>query len=133
MSCPFGALENDGPGPVEDATLETIRNRGHLRCGITRTTGFGELGAESREWEGFDVDFCKAVASAIFFGVPEIVYVVLPATERFKALADGRVDMMSRITTWTLERDTMEESSRTAFHFSQVNFYGGIAIGGIAP
>lgn len=128
FSYPFGSLDTNGPGPVDGGTLEAIRKRGHLRCGITRTPGFAEFDVESNQWTGFDVDFCKAVASAIFFGVASVEYVVLPATERFKALADGRVDMLSRITTWNLERDVMENVS-----FSQVNFYGGISVGGIPP
>jgi len=124
---PFGALLTEGPGPVAGGTLETIVQRGHLRCGITRLAVFAEFDTVAQEWRGLDVDFCKAVSAAIFDGVTNtVVYTSLPATERFKALQGGSVDLLARITTVTMERDVLEPNAAAGFSFSQPNFYDGL-------
>ena len=116
------------------STLREITDRGFLRCGITRRAIFAEFDSETQEWQGLDVDFCKALSAALFDGVTRsIVYSVLPATDRFLALAQGQVDVLSRITTVTLSRDVQEASSNVGFSFSQPNFYDGLSFGGIPP
>lgn len=132
FSFPFGSPSTHGPGPVDGGTLKETRERGHLRCGITRLPGFAEFDYSTGEWKGFDVDFCKAISAAIFNGVSStVVYTVIPATERFKALANGDVDVLSRITTWNLERDVAETTAGgDGFDFSQINFYDGFTVGG---
>lgn len=83
---------------------------------------------------GFDVDFCKALSAAIFDGVSDTVeYTDLAASERFQALQDGTVDVLSRLTTVTLQRDVMEPNANAGFSFSQPNFYDGLIFGGIPP
>jgi general L-amino acid transport system substrate-binding protein len=57
------------------------------------------------EWSGFDVDFCRAVAGAIFNDRSRATFVPLSASQRFDALRAGRVDLLSRNSTWTLERE----------------------------
>ena len=132
FSHPFGALKNMGPSPMKGSTLETIKTRGHLNCGISRRAGFGELAADTLQWKGFDVDYCKALAAAIFDGsVDHIVYHVLPATGRFEAQDMGDVDVLSRITTYTLERDVFEPTTMQGFMFSQPVFYDGLSFGGV--
>jgi len=124
---PFGAFTIEGPGPSSGGTLDTIIQRGHLRCGITRRAVFAEFDTDGQEWRGLDVDFCKAVSAAIFSGVTStIVYTVLPATERFVALEEGSVDLLARITTATMERDVLEPNAAAGFTFSQPNFYDGL-------
>lgn len=124
---PFGTLLTEGPGPITGGTLETIIQRGHLRCGITRRAVFAEFDSQAQEWRGLDVDFCKAVSAAIFNGVTNtIVYTVLPATERFLALQEGSVDLLARITTVNIERDVFEANANAGFTFSQPNFYDGL-------
>lgn len=124
---PFGSLLTEGPGPVAGGTLETIIERGYLRCGITRRAVFASFDTEAQEWRGLDVDFCKAVSAAIFNGVTStIVYTVLPATERFLALQEGSVDLLARITTVNIERDVFEADASAGFTFSQPNFYDGL-------
>lgn len=124
---PFGAFSTNGPVPTEGGTLQTIIQRGHLRCGITRRAVFAEFDTDGQVWRGLDVDFCKAVSAAIFNGVTNtIVYTVLPATERFVALQEGSVDLLARITTITLERDVLETNAGAGFSFSQPNFYDGL-------
>jgi hypothetical protein len=83
---------------------------------------------------GFDVDFCRALSAAIFDGVTDtVVYTDLPASERFQALQNGDVEVLSRLTTLTLSRDVLEPNTGVGFSFSQPNFYDGLTFGGIPP
>ena len=131
---PFGDTTSSGPGPQVGSTLRTIADRGFLRCGITRRAIFAEFDTDTQERSGLDIDFCKALSAAMFNGVTSSVhYTVLPATDRFIALAEGQVDVLSRITTVTLSRDVNETSSGVGFSFSQPDFYDGLSFGGIPP
>ena len=56
-------------------------------------------------WSGFDVDFCRAVAAAALNDPNKVEYVPLSAATRFDALRDGRIDVLSRNSTWTMSRD----------------------------
>ncbi|HZA33878.1 MAG TPA: amino acid ABC transporter substrate-binding protein [Vicinamibacterales bacterium] len=91
--------------PVAAGTLETVKQRGVLQCGVSEgLLGFSERN-EQGEWSGFDVDFCRAVAGAIFDDRAKVAFVPLSAGERFDALRASRVDLLSRNSTWTLERE----------------------------
>ncbi|ORE95373.1 glutamate/glutamine/aspartate/asparagine ABC transporter substrate-binding protein [Stappia sp. 22II-S9-Z10] len=101
------------------ATLDDVKARGQLRCGInTGIPGFAFTDSAGN-WQGFDVALCKAVAAAIF-GEPNVEYVSLTGKTRFTALASGEVDMLSRNTTWTYSRDT-----DLKLDFAGVNYYDG--------
>jgi general L-amino acid transport system substrate-binding protein len=129
---PFGDLAGVGTGPVPDGTLSKILKRGFLKCGVSKIAIFATESDGS--WSGFDVDFCKALSAAIFDGVTDTVeYTDLSHAERFVALAAGDVDVLSRFTTVTLDRDVYESASRQGFHFTQPNFYDGMTFGGVPP
>lgn len=86
-------------------TLDTVKQRGTLQCGVSEGLfGFSEKDAQGK-WSGFDVDFCRAVAGAIFDDPAKVTFVPLSASERFNALRAGSVDLLSRNSTWTLERE----------------------------
>lgn len=87
-------------------TLETVKTRGALRCGVS--TGFpGFAAPDSRgEWRGLDVDACRAVAAAALGDAARVQYVPLTAVQRLPALTSGEVDMLARNTTWSLGRAT---------------------------
>ncbi|AMJ63574.1 amino acid ABC transporter substrate-binding protein [Bosea sp. PAMC 26642] len=86
-------------------TLDTVKQRGTLQCGVSEGLfGFSEKDAQGK-WSGFDVDFCRAVAGAIFDDPAKVAFVPLTASERFNALRAGTVDLLSRNSTWTLERE----------------------------
>ncbi|WP_354688048.1 amino acid ABC transporter substrate-binding protein [Candidatus Liberibacter africanus] len=86
--------------------LQEIKKRGFLKCGInTGLIGFSEIKANG-EWKGFDVDFCKALSSAIFDDPSKIHYLPLNAKERFISLQSKQIDILSRNTDWTLLRET---------------------------
>ncbi|MBX9464773.1 MAG: amino acid ABC transporter substrate-binding protein [Aquamicrobium sp.] len=102
------------------ATLDDVKERGTLRCGVhTGLAGFAAPNDQG-EWSGFDYDLCRAIASAIFGDPSKVEAVPTNATERFTALQSGEIDVLSRNTTWTLSRDTS-----LGFNFAGVNYYDG--------
>jgi general L-amino acid transport system substrate-binding protein len=100
--------------------LQLIKDRGYLICGCNaELIGFGYINPEG-EFEGFDVDFCKAIAAAVFGDATAIEFRPLTAPERLPALQTGEIDVLLRNTTWTLTRDTANE-----LDWAAVNFYDG--------
>jgi len=86
-------------------TLSSVKQRGKLLCGVSEgLSGFSAPDAD-KKWRGFDVDFCRAVAAAVFGDGNKVDYVSLSAVNRFDALSSGKIDILSRNTTWTLGRD----------------------------
>jgi general L-amino acid transport system substrate-binding protein len=101
-------------------TLETVKSRGLLNCGANgQLPGFGIPDAQG-SWTGFDVDYCRAIAAAIFNDPTKVKFVPLTAKDRFTALQSGDVDVLVRNTTWTSSRDTQLGLNATA-----VNYYDG--------
>src|SRR5690349_17934618 len=101
-------------------TLNTVKQRGILHCGANGTlAGFG-LPDAAGKWTGLDVDFCKAIAAAIFNDPNKVKFVPLTAKDRFTALQSGEVDVLARNTTWTSSRDTS-----LGLNFTGVNYYDG--------
>lgn len=88
-------------------TLQIVSERGTLRCGVSEGLVGFSLKTLRKGWHGFDVDYCRAVAAAIFGDASKVEYVPLSATERLKALSDGKIDVLSRTTTWTMSRDVV--------------------------
>jgi len=105
---------------VESPTLDAVRARGRLNCGVHEgLVGFAYTDNRG-QWRGFDVDFCRGLAAAIL-GDPEAVrFVPLTAASRFEALTGGRVDVVWRNSSWTMERDTAGDLS-----FAGINYYDG--------
>lgn len=133
-SLPFGNLRPEGSGPTAGSTLATIQSRGHLNCAIVINEAFSTFNPVTNEYEGFDIDFCKAVTAAIFKGDSSRVnYMEVIASERFIALKEGRVDVLSRYTTHNFQRDVREPTTNSGFSFSPINFYDGVSFGGIPP
>jgi general L-amino acid transport system substrate-binding protein len=101
-------------------TLNTVKQRGVLNCGANGTlAGFGLPDAQGR-WTGLDVDFCKAIAAAIFNDASKVKFVPLTAKDRFTALQSGEVDVLARNTTWTSSRDTS-----LGLNFGAINYFDG--------
>ncbi len=92
--------------PASAATLDAVKERGRLLCGVnTSLSGFSAPDAGGK-WTGFDVDFCKAVAVAVLGDAEKVDYVPLTTADRFEALTSGKIDLLSRNTTWTMGRET---------------------------
>ena len=86
-------------------TLDAIKQRGQLRCGVnTGLLGFSAPDSQGK-WSGLDADFCRAVAAVILGDPNKVQYVPTNAQNRFTTLQSGEVDMLSRNTTWTSSRD----------------------------
>ena len=115
-----GAAMVAGASAAGAGTLDDVKARGVLNCGVNPSLiGFG-YPDEKGEWSGLDVDFCRAVASAIFNDPTKVKFVPLNAKERFTALQSGEIDMLSRNTTWTMSRD-----SSLGLMFVGVTYYDG--------
>lgn len=102
------------------ATLDDVKAKGFLQCGVhTGLAGFAAPN-DKGEWLGFDADYCRALAAAIFGDATKVKFTPLNAKERFTALQSGEVDVLMRNTTWTISRDTS-----LGLDFGGVNYYDG--------
>ena len=114
-----GALVGSA-GAQSGGTLAAAKQRGELVCGVsTGVSGFSIADAQGK-WTGLDVDVCRAVAAAIFGSGDKVKFVPSTGQQRFPMLQSGEVDLLSRNTTWTLTRDTVN-----GFNFAPVTFYDG--------
>lgn len=94
-----------GAEPVNQRKLDEVRSRGILRCGVnTALLGFSSQ-TSAGVWTGLDADFCRAVATAVLGDPGKVEFVALETSERFDALKSGKIDLLSRNTTWTMIRD----------------------------
>lgn len=101
-------------------TLAAVRQRGRLNCGVHEgLVGFAYTDNRGA-WRGFDVDFCRATAAAIFGNPDAVRFVPLTTEQRFDALREGRIDVLWRNTSWTMSRDTGAQLS-----FAGINYYDG--------
>lgn len=94
------------PESVGADTLEAVRDRGHLRCGVNAEPVPGFVMLDERgDASGFDVDYCRAVAAAVLADATAVSFVPLGTADRFAALERGDIDVLARATTWTATRD----------------------------
>lgn len=109
-----------GYGRYDTKTLKRTVRRGAVYCGVN--TGLPGFSAQDDkgQWSGFDVDFCRAIAAVIFDDPKKVNLVPLAANERFEELANRKVDVLARNSTWTMSRET-----QYALHFVGVSYYDG--------
>ena len=101
-------------------TLKRTIKRDAVYCGVNSgLPGFASKD-EKGEWTGFDVDFCRAIAAAIFNDPRKVKFIPLDTTERFTELAKRSVDVLSRNSTWTMSRETEH-----GLQFAAVSYYDG--------
>lgn len=130
----FGSLDKRGPLFHTGSTLDDIKAKGFVSCGVNVRAGFAEFDHTTSTWSGMDVDLCRALSAAIFDGVSNnVVYHSLTATERFMVLASGLIDVLPRLTTHTYERDVLEPTTMMGFSFSKPYFYDGLSFAGVQP
>ena len=107
---------------AQSQTLKTVQDRGSLICGVNPgLEGFASEDANG-QWSGFDVDFCRAVAAVIFNDPSKVQYVPLSASDRFDALKNKQIDVLSRNSTWTMGRE-----GDNGVVFTGVTYYDGQA------
>jgi len=118
-SAPAPAATTGAPAGAS-STLEAVRQRGALLCGVnTGLAGFGIADSQGK-WTGVDVDICRAVAAAVLGDSEKVKYTPLTAQQRFTALQSKEIDILSRNTTWTLGRDTS-----LGLNFAAITFFDG--------
>ena len=85
--------------------LDAVHDRGQVVCAtLDDTPGFGFIDKAGNH-VGFDIDLCRAVASATL-GDPDAVELRrIDAAERGPVMQSGEVDMLVFVTTWTSSRD----------------------------
>jgi len=109
-----------GSPAVRAQTLAAVKERGTLKCGVGQgLLGFSSQG-DQNNWTGFDVDFCRAIAAAIFDDPGKVTFTPLDAANRFSALKSGEIDVLSRNSTWTMSRETS-----LGLMFAGVAYYDG--------
>jgi general L-amino acid transport system substrate-binding protein len=117
MALPAASAQEGG------STLDEVRARGILNCGVNgQVPGFSYLDPDSGQMLGFDADFCRALAAAIFGEATDanINFVQLTAQERFTALQNRQIDVLFRNTTYTTQRD-----GELGIDFGPTTFYDG--------
>src|SRR5438552_1267622 len=101
-------------------TLKRTVKRGEVLCGVNAGLPGFSIPDDKGNWTGFDVDFCRAVAAAIFDDPKKAKFVPLDANERFKELQSRKVDILSRNSTWSMSRETSYD-----LYFPAVAYYDG--------
>jgi general L-amino acid transport system substrate-binding protein len=86
-------------------TLAAVKQRGAVVCGVSEGLYGFSAPDDKGNWTGFDVDFCRAIAAAIFNDASKVKFVALNADERFRVLQGGQIDLLSRNSTWTMGRE----------------------------
>ncbi|WP_414638052.1 amino acid ABC transporter substrate-binding protein [Aliidongia sp.] len=101
-------------------TLDAVRQRGHVTCGVnTGVAGFS-LPDSKGNWTGLDIDLCRAIAAAVFLDPSKAIFVPTTAVQRFPAVQSGEIDVLTRNATQTLTRE-----ASLGLHMTGVNFYDG--------
>ena len=115
--------ESASASQSDGGTLAAVVDRGSLNCGVNNSVpGFG-FESEDGTYEGFDIDYCKAIAAAVLGDPDAVEYVPLTPEQRFPSLASGEIDVLARNTTWTSTRDGAEGAA-----FVTTTFYDGQAM-----
>ena len=120
MPVVLGAVFGVAASAASAGTLDDVKAKGFVQCGVSQgLPGFSNPDDQGN-WTGLDVDFCRALAAAVFADPSKVKFTPLSAKERFTALQSGEVDVLSRNTTWTMGRDTA-----LGLNFAGVNYYDG--------
>ena len=104
------------------STLEQVKKRGELVCGVDGSLPGFSLFNAVKQWEGLDVDLCRGVAAAVLGDARKVKFIAVTANERFDRLKAGEFDVLARNSTVTLQR-----SAGNKVRFAVVNFIDGQA------
>src|SRR5271167_1990717 len=94
-----------GGAAEAQTTLKAVQDRGSLICGVNQGLEGFAIKDDKGQWSGFDVDFCRALAAVIFNDPSKVQYLPLSAEQRFDALKNKQIDVLSRNSTWTMGRE----------------------------
>jgi general L-amino acid transport system substrate-binding protein len=101
-------------------TLDAIKARGHLECGVHLGLPGFSFANDKGEWSGIDVDYCRALAAAILGDSTKVKFTPTSVQQRWPVLQSGQVDLLSRNTTITFTRN-----ATLGVNFQGINFYEG--------
>lgn len=119
-ACVIVALAASLATAASAGTLDEVKKRGHLECGVhTGLPGFS-FPDDKGNWSGLDVDYCRSLAAAIFGDSTKVKFTPTTVQQRFAILSSGQVDLLSRNTTITFSRD-----ASLGINFAGINFYEG--------
>src|SRR5688500_12283154 len=77
------ALAQNAEPAQPSKTLEAIKARGELLCGVIGTSPGFSLPDSQGVMRGIDADQCRAVAAAVFGDASKVKWVMLSAQQRF--------------------------------------------------
>ena len=109
-----------GVSAASAGTLDDVKENGKVNCGVSTALAGFSAPDEKGVWRGFDVDYCRALATAVFNDPQAVEFTPTTNKERFTALQSGEIDLLARNTTWTFVRDV-----NLGFEFIGVNYYDG--------
>src|SRR6516162_1056036 len=101
-------------------TLDAIKARGQVECGVHLGLPGFSFANDKGEWNGIDVDYCRAVATAVLGDAAKVKYTPTSVQQRWPVLQSGQVDLLSRNTTITFSRN-----ASLGVNFQGINFYEG--------
>jgi general L-amino acid transport system substrate-binding protein len=101
-------------------TLDAIKARGHVECGVHLGLPGFSFANDKGEWSGLDVDYCRALAAAILGDATKVKFTPTSVQQRWPVLQSGQVDLLSRNTTITFSRN-----ATLGINFQGINFYEG--------
>jgi general L-amino acid transport system substrate-binding protein len=120
VALPAWAQQAQAPAAGPSPTLEAVRQRGNLECGVHLGLPGFSYADDKGVWSGLDVDLCRAVAAAIFGDATKVKYTPTSVQQRWAVLGSGQVDLLSRNSTITFSRDVS-----LGIDFVGINFYEG--------
>jgi general L-amino acid transport system substrate-binding protein len=101
-------------------TLDAVKKNGFIKCGVSDGLPGFSFADEKGNFSGIDVDVCRGIAAAVFGDATKVRFALLTARDRFTALESGKIDVLSRNTTWTSSRD-----AALGVKFTGVTYYDG--------
>ena len=107
-------------GLAPSPTLDAIKARGHLECGVHLGLPGFSFANDKGEWSGIDVDYCRALAAAILGDATKVKFTPTSVQQRWPVLQSGQVDVLARNTTITFTRN-----ATLGVNFQGINFYEG--------
>ncbi|HEX8664840.1 MAG TPA: amino acid ABC transporter substrate-binding protein [Beijerinckiaceae bacterium] len=117
-ACAAGAAQGQQLAP--SPTLDAIKSRGHVECGVHLGLPGFSFANDKGEWSGLDVDYCRALAAAILGDATKVKFTPTSVQQRWPVLQSGQVDLLSRNTTITFSRN-----ATLGINFQGINFYEG--------
>ncbi|KPF70179.1 amino acid ABC transporter substrate-binding protein [Bosea sp. AAP35] len=115
-SASLASAQQLAPSP----TLDAIKARGHIECGVHLGLPGFSFADDKGEWTGLDVDYCKALAAAVLGDAKKVKFTPTSVQQRWPILQSGQVDLLSRNSTITFSRN-----ASLGLNFQGINFYEG--------